>query len=256
MIPEAMEALHNADVIVGYKTYIALIRDMFPSKMLISKGMRQETERCKIAIEYALAGKKVALISSGDSGIYGMAGLALELCKEEGIRVKLPRGDNSEIANETSERSLVLRVIPGVSALNAAASILGAPIMHDFATISLSDHLTPWELIERRIRLAAEGDFVIILYNPRSLTRPHLLEKALSIIKTYRSLHTPVGIVWKAMREGQKSLICSLDSIPVDEVDMHSTVIIGNSQTYVWNDLMITPRGYPLSNLESNRKGG
>jgi precorrin-3B C17-methyltransferase len=240
MIPEAMEALKTADIIVGYKTYISLIRYLFPSKTFISKGMRQEVERCRIAIEKALEGKDVALVSSGDAGIYGMAGLVLELCKESGISVA------RESVNKESCNSIEIRIIPGVSALNAAASILGAPIMHDFASISLSDHLTPWELIERRIQLASEGDFIVVLYNPRSATRPHLLERAISILKEYRSPDTPVGIVWRAMRDGQRSLICTLDTVPTEEVDMHSVIIVGNSQTYVWNGWMITPRGYKI----------
>lgn len=241
MIPEAMEALRNAEVIIGYKTYIALIKDLFPDKTFISKGMRQETERCRLAIEHALSGKAVALISSGDAGIYGMAGLALELCKKQGIRVR-----TAEEEDVGSGKTVMIRIIPGVSALTAAASILGAPIMHDFAVVSLSDHLTPWDLIERRLELASEGDFVIVLYNPRSSTRPHLLSRAIAIIGKYRSPDTPVGIVWRAMREGQRSVICSLESIPVEDVDMHSIIIIGNRQTYVWNNLMITPRGYRL----------
>ncbi|MEJ5299970.1 MAG: precorrin-3B C(17)-methyltransferase [Thermodesulforhabdaceae bacterium] len=240
MIPEAMDALKSADIIVGYKTYISLIRHLFPSKTFISKGMRQEVERCRIAIEKALEGKDVALVSSGDAGIYGMAGLVLELCKESGILAA------RESINKENCKSIEVRIIPGVSALNAASSILGAPIMHDFASISLSDHLTPWELIEKRINLASEGDFIIVLYNPRSATRPHLLEKAISVIKTHRSPETPVGIIWRAMREGQKSLVCSLDTIPIEDVDMHSVIIVGNSQTYVWNGWMITPRGYKI----------
>ncbi|MCX7822843.1 MAG: precorrin-3B C(17)-methyltransferase [Syntrophobacterales bacterium] len=244
MIPEAFEALQKAEIIVGYRTYIYLIKDLFPSKTFVSKGMRQETERCRIAIEHALSGKTVALISSGDAGIYGMAGLALELCKQADISVRFKDTETSEVEN-----SIALRIIPGVSALNIAASILGAPIMHDFAVVSLSDHLTPWELITKRLHLASQGDFVIILYNPRSATRPHLLEKAITIIKEHRSSDTPVGIVWRAAREGQRSLVCSLASIPIEEVDMHSVIIVGNSQTYVWNNLMVTPRGYPLEKL-------
>lgn len=252
MIPEAMEALRSADVIVGYKTYVSLIKDVFPSKVFISKGMRQEVERCRIAIDTALSGARVALISSGDAGIYGMAGLVLELCKEDGIPIELEQNNYAPNSPSEGNSRLKIRIIPGVSALNAAASILGAPIMHDFASISLSDYLTPWELIEKRLALASEADFIIVLYNPRSATRPHVLERAVDVIKKHKPPVTPVGIVWRAMREGQKALICSLESIPFEEVDMHSVVIVGNSQTYVWNGLMITPRGYRLRRSEKD----
>lgn len=271
MIPEAMEALRQADIIVGYKTYVSLIKDMFPSKTFISKGMRQEVERCRIALEKARSGAKVALISSGDAGIYGMAGLALELCKEDKIQIALEHGNShvgathaSLLQTENVSQNQVgadfkasptiirIRIIPGVSALNAAASLLGAPIMHDFASISLSDHLTPWELIEKRLDLASQGDFIIALYNPRSATRPHLLELAIGIIKKHKPPTTPVGIVWRAMRKAQKVLVCNLDSVPFEAVDMHSVVIVGNSQTYIWKGLMITPRGYHVRKIEKD----
>ncbi len=237
MIPVSRKALEEAEIIVGYRTYIQLIQPFFPSKEFISKGMHQETERCIVALDKAREGKKVALISSGDAGIYGMAGLALEICKKENIEV---------YPEDEGKGQILLKILPGVSAVNAVSAILGAPLMHDFASISLSDHLTPWNLIEKRIRLASEGDFVIALYNPRSKTRPHLLEKAIEIILRHREKTTPVGIVWNAMRENQRKLITSLEKIPAEEVNMHSTLIIGNSQTYVWNGWMITPRGYHL----------
>ncbi len=243
MAPEARGALERAELIVGYKTYIRLVRELFPEKEYVSRGMRQEVERCRLALEAAQEGRHVALVSSGDAGVYGMAGLVLELCRVEGIAVSPPR----VTPVENGESSIMVTIIPGISAINAAASRLGAPLMHDFASISLSDHLTPWEVIERRIRCASEGDFVIALYNPRSATRPHLLEQAVRLIGMYREGTTPVGIVWRAMREGERVLLCALDRIPYDEVDMHATLIVGNSRTYLWRGWMITPRGYRVT---------
>jgi precorrin-3B C17-methyltransferase len=209
---------------------------MLAGKTVISSGMRKEVERCRTAIDHALSGRSVALVSSGDAGIYGMAGLVLDICRERELAV-------SEW-NEGGEADFYLRIIPGIPSFNAAASLAGAPLMHDFAAISLSDHLTPWEIIEKRLAAAAEADFVLAIYNPRSHSRPDLLERARQIILRYRSAETPVAVVRRAMREGQWKCVTALGRLPIDEVDMQSLVIVGNSRTYVWKGWMVTPRGY------------
>ncbi|NLI83226.1 MAG: precorrin-3B C(17)-methyltransferase [Deltaproteobacteria bacterium] len=238
IIPEALGALLSAEVVLGYKTYLQLISDLLEGKQVVSSGMRKELERCDHAIALAVEGKRVALVSSGDAGIYGMAGLVLDLCCRKGLTVARPKNGND------AEEDLELEIIPGVPAFNAAASLVGAPLMHDFAAVSLSDHLTPWEWIEKRLMAAASADFVLALYNPRSKTRPDLLETATNILLKYRGPQTPVAIVRRAMREGEQVLLTSLGSIPFEEVDMQTMVIVGNSRTYVWRGWMITPRGY------------
>jgi precorrin-3B C17-methyltransferase len=240
---EALEALKAAEVVLGYKTYLVLVKELLLDKSVISSGMRKEVERCREAIDYALAGRNVALVSSGDAGIYGMAGLVLDICRQRRIDVweweKVQGAPNSGAAP-----AFVLRVIPGIAAFNAAASILGAPLMHDFAAVSLSDHLTPWEVIEKRLGAAAEADFVLALYNPRSKSRPDLLQRAVEILLRFRSAQTPVGIVRGATRQNQWKRLATLGDLPVEQVDMQSMVIVGNSRTYVWNGWMVTPRGY------------
>jgi precorrin-3B C17-methyltransferase len=238
MTPAAREALLRAEVVVGYKVYLDLVADLIGEKLLVSSGMRKEIERCDVAIEYALAGKEVALVSSGDAGIYGMAGLVFDLCRRKGLRVARsgPSLDN--------EADLTVEVLPGIPAFNAAASLVGAPLMHDFAAVSLSDHLTPWEVIVKRLSAAAEADFVLAIYNPRSKTRPNLLDEARKTLLQHRPPETPVAIVRRAMREGQWTHLTTLGGIPLEEVDMQSILIVGNSQTYVWEGHMVTPRGY------------
>jgi precorrin-3B C17-methyltransferase len=224
MTLEAIKALEDSEVIVGYKTYINLATEFIKDKEIIQNGMRQEIDRCRQAVEEAKKGKKVAVISSGDSGIYGMAGLILELItKEEDIKVK---------------------IIPGVTASIGAAAILGAPIMHDFCHISLSDLLTPWEVIEERIKCAAKADFVICLYNPRSKGRSGHLERAFDLMKEYKNPTTPVGIVKNVGREGESKTIFKFKDINYEMVDMTTIVIIGNKSTFIHDDIMITPRGY------------
>ena len=225
MTIEAARAIKECDIIVGYKVYIELIKELIDGKEIISSGMRKEIERCKMVLDLAKEGKKVALISSGDAGIYGMAGPLLELASKE---------------NEAIE----VVVIPGVTAANAAAAALGSPVMHDTARISLSDLLTPWKVIEKRLELASEGDFILTLYNPRSKGRPDYIVKARDISLKYRKEDTPVGIVKNAGRNGEKKIITTLKDMPIEEIDMFSTVIIGNSNTYVNGDKIITPRGY------------
>jgi len=248
MTPEALQALKNADVVAGYKTYLQLIEDLIQDKKVLSSGMKREVDRCQAAIDHALRGRSVALVSSGDAGIYGMAGLVFDLCRERGCKVLRPtpgeKRKQTSIAGTTREEGFTIDVIPGVAAFNASASLLGAPLMHDFASVSLSDLLTPRELIEKRLHAAAAADFVIALYNPRSKSRPHLLDRAREILLRYRPPEAPVGIVGRAMREGQRVLVTTLKDLPAEEVDMQSMVIVGNSQTYVWDGWMVTPRGY------------
>lgn len=225
MTLEAVEAIKNSDVIVGYKTYIRLIEDMISDKEVVENGMRKEIDRCKMAVEIAKCGKNVAVVSSGDSGIYGMAGLILELVAKE-------------------ESDIEVKVVPGVTASIAAASVLGAPIMHDFCHISLSDLLTPWEVIEKRLRLAAEADFVVCLYNPRSKGRSEHLSKAFEIMGEFKDKDTPVGIVKDAGRENEEKYICTFETMNFEIVDMTTMVIVGNKSTFIKDNKMITPRGY------------
>ncbi|WP_326909663.1 precorrin-3B C(17)-methyltransferase [Sedimentibacter sp. MB31-C6] len=221
MTYKAMETIEQSDVIVGYKTYINLIEDLLKEKEVISNGMKQEIDRVKKAIEISKTGKTVSVISSGDAGVYGMAGLILELSEDEEVRI-----------------------VSGVTASTAAAAVLGAPLMHDFCHISLSDLLTPLDLIYKRVALAAEGDFVICIYNPRSKGRPDYLKNAFEIMSKYKSNSTPVGIVKNACRENQEVQICTMDTIDYETVDMLSIVIVGNSSTYIKNNKIITKRGY------------
>lgn len=227
MTLRASEIIENADVVAGYTTYIKLLEKSFKLKDVFVSGMRKETERCRGALGLALDGKTVALVSSGDSGVYGMAGLMIEIIEKSGERVDF-------------------EVIPGVTSATASAAILGAPLMHDFATISLSDLLTGHELINKRIEAAASADFVICLYNPKSRTRVSGLAEARDIIMKYRPGTTPVGIVKDAMREGGSSVITDLEHMLGHETDMTTTVIIGNSETFVSGGKMITPRGYGI----------
>jgi precorrin-3B C17-methyltransferase len=220
----AADIIKECNVIVGYKTYIDLVAPMIEGKDIIQNGMRSEIERVKLAISAAEDDKnKVAIISSGDSGIYGMAGLAYKLCEGKDIEIE---------------------VIPGITAASAAASVLGAPLMHDYCSISLSDLLTPYELIEKRVKLAAAGDFVIALYNPRSRGRESYLQNMIDIIKQSRGEDTPVSLVKSALRDGQEVHVSTLGEFDCTLADMRSIVIIGNSNTYVKDGKMITPRGY------------
>lgn len=225
----ALRAIDDSQVVIGYNTYIELIRDLIKEKEVFSFSMTQEIERAKMAVELALGGKRVAIISGGDPGIYGMAGPVLEILKTK---------------NEGHSFNTTLEIIPGISALNACASRLGAPLMNDFSVISLSDRLTEWSEIEKRLELSAMGDFVTVLYNPRSRGRQEHIKRARDIFLKYRSAETPVGIVKAVMRPAEKVIITTLKDMLNHEIDMQSTVIIGNSRTYVWNNLMITPRGY------------
>ena len=219
----AEHAMLQSDLIIGYKTYTALMKPFFPDKQFIENGMRQETERVRLALEYAQT-QTVSLICSGDPELYGMAALAYEYLAEY---------PNTEI-----------EIVPGITAAFSGGAVLGAPLTHDTALISLSDLLTPMEKIERRLRCAAEGDFVIVLYNPSSRQRADYLQKACDIILQFRSPQTVCGYVQNIGRDGESSTICSLSELRNAQVDMFTTVYIGNSETKVIAGKMVTPRGY------------
>lgn len=228
--PRAYQAIRQAGVVVGYKTYIRLIASLLsPAQEIISTGMTREVERCREAIRRAQDGKTVVLVSSGDPGVYGMAGLVLEMLEREGLL-----------------DALEVEVIPGITSATAAAAKLGAPLMHDFAVISLSDLLTPWALIEKRLSLAARGDFVLVLYNPASNKRTGQLARAREIILSHKSPDTPVGIVRNACREGETLVVTDLEHLPEHAVDMLSIVIVGNRDTRRAGRFLVTPRGYRL----------
>ena len=227
MTEEAVTALKEAEVVVGYKTYTHLVKPLVGDKEVIKTGMRKEVERCHLAIELAQEGKNVAMVCSGDAGIYGMAGLILEIVTKEKLDIQV-------------------RVVPGITASIAAASLLGAPLMHDFCHISLSDLLTPWEVIEKRIKAAAEADFVICFYNPRSLGREGHLARAFELMAPFKAATTPIGVVKAAARKKEEKWITTFGEMEFDRVDMTSLVIVGNKTTYVQDGLMITPRGYVL----------
>jgi len=222
---KAREAISNSEVVVGYKSYIKLIEPYLGEKEVIASGMGAEVERVKMAISLAKEGRIVSLVSSGDTGIYGMAGLVGEILGEQGGNIDV-------------------EVIPGVPLLVASATLLGAPISGDFVSISLSDYLVPWEEITQRLELAAEGNFVIVLYNPKSQKRQRQLAQAREIILKYRSPSTPVGIATNAYREEQEVLITDLEHMLDYEIGMNTTIIVGNSTTFTLGGWMVTPRGY------------
>jgi precorrin-3B C17-methyltransferase len=224
MTQEAMQVLEASDVIIGYTVYLKLLGERFGCKELLSTPMRQERERCQMCFEKAREGKKVALICSGDAGVYGMAGLMYELSEEW--------------------PDIEIKVIPGVTAATGGAAVLGAPLIHDFALISLSDLLTPWEKIEKRLLLASEADFVICLYNQGSHKRADYLEKACDLMLRYKAPETVCGIVSQIGRDGETSRTMTLAELRNTKVDMFTTVFIGNSQTKEIRDHMVTPRGY------------
>ena len=232
----AREAVEKADAVAGYTTYLDLIRPLISGKKIIASGMKKEVERVWSAVRTALSGTSCALVASGDPGVYALAGLAFELCRENGI------GLSEE--NSAEGRGIRVEVVPGIPALCSGAALLGAPLVHDFAAISLSDLLTPWETIEKRLAAAAEADFVIVLYNPRSKKRTWQLERAREIVSKSRPPETPVGIVTGAMRENQSVTLTTLVDLDPDMADMQTTVFIGNSRTFVFENKMVTPRGY------------
>jgi len=227
MTPRAVDALMKCSYIIGYTAYIDLIMDAFPGKRFITTGMKREVERCALALKKAEEGFITGLVSGGDSGIYGMAGLMLEVVSRE-------------------KSGVSVEIIPGITAASAAAAVLGAPLMHDFAVISLSDCLTPWDAILKRIRSAASSDFVVCFYNPRSRSRTMHIAAAREELLKHRANSTPVGIVRNAGREGEAFVITDLERMLDFDMDMFSTVVVGNSRTIVLNGRMVTPRGYEI----------
>ena len=223
MTLRAKEAIEESNIVVGYNKYIDMIKPLVENKELFSTGMRGEEARCRKALELSKEDNTVALISTGDSGIYGMAGLILQMQKDENVEI-----------------------ITGVTASSAAGSVVGAPLMHDNCNIRLSDLMTPYELIKKRVRNAADADMIISLYNPRSKGRPHYLREAIEIIKEYRDLNTPVAVVRHALRDGQEYKLFNLENFDEEVVDMFSIVIVGNSQSFVKEGKFITPRGYDV----------
>ena len=224
MTQAARAALMESEIIVGYDLYVELIKSLIEGKTVLSTPMKQEVARCRMALEHALEGRTVAMVCSGDAGVYGMAGIVMEVASEH------PEVD--------------IEVVSGITAAVSSAAVLGAPLIHDFAIISLSDLLTPWEKIEKRLRLAAEADFVICLYNPSSMKRKDYLRKACDIILEHQSPMTECGYVRNIGRDGESAVLCRLEDLREASVDMFTTVIIGNSQTKQLNGRLVTPRGY------------
>lgn len=224
MTERADEALRECDLIVGYSVYVDLVRDRYPEKEYISTTMTKEVDRCNAALEAAKTGKTVAMICSGDSGIYGMAALVYEL-----------RGENAEPDIE---------VIPGLTAACSGAAILGAPLTHDFAVISLSDRLTKWETIEKRLTAAAQADFSIVIYNPRSKSRPEHLSRACDILLKELPAGRICGVAKNIGREGEIGFLTTLEGLKTADIDMFCTVFIGNSMSREIDGKMVTPRGY------------
>lgn len=226
MTGEALSVLEQADVIIGYTVYLQLLGERFQGKEMMSTPMRQETERCRLAFEEAKKGKKAALICSGDAGIYGMASLMYEIGK--------------------SYSEIELEVIPGITAASSGAAVLGAPLNHDFCVISLSDLLTPWEKIEKRLIAAAEGDFAIAIYNPSSHKRKDYLQRACDILLEFLEEERACGYVQNIGREGTKAVTCTLKELRDKEVNMFTTVFIGNAGSEIINNKLITKRGYQI----------
>lgn len=225
MTPQARNAIEESDVVVGYHLYVELVKDLTEGKEVKSTAMKQEVDRCKMALESALEGKTVAFVCSGDAGVYGMAGVM------------------AEVAEAHPEVEIV--TIPGITAACSGAAVLGAPLIHDFAVISLSDLLTPWEKIEKRLKLAAEADFCVVLYNPKSKKRYDYIDKAAEIMSSSKSWDTPCGYVKNIGRDGECGTVCTMkELLNNDDIDMFTTVFIGNSATKVINGKMVTPRGY------------
>ena len=233
--PRARRALERADVIVGYALYLDLVRAWLPEADYRPSPIGSEVERTREALALAAEHAQVALVGSGDAGIYGLAGLAHELCAT---------------CDWGGRRPPAIEVIPGTTAATAAAALLGAPLGHDFAAVSLSDLLTPWEVIARRLEAVAAADFVVALYNPASRRRRRQLDEARAILLRHRSPQTPVGIVTDASRAGERVTVTDLASLPACRVDMLSIVIVGNSQTRVHDGRMVTPRGYEVLRAE------
>ncbi|BDT68973.1 siroheme synthase [Comamonadaceae bacterium OS-1] len=229
MTQRAREAIAEADVVVGYSTYIKLVADLLEGKEVIRKGMTEELDRAVNALDRAREGKKVALISSGDAGVYGMAGPTYEVLFQAGW---------------TPESDIAVEVVPGASAINACAALVGAPLTHDFCSISLSDLLTPWPVIARRLDAVAAADFVVALYNPKSGRRTQQIVQAQALFLRHRRPDTPVAVVKSAYRRRERIEFTTLDKMSDCDIGMLTTVLIGNSHTFIQHGLMVTPRGY------------
>ena len=227
MTAKCIDVIEKADIITGYTTYVEMLKEFFPDKTYLATPMMQEVKRCRMAVEEAMKDQTVAMVSSGDSGIYGMAGIIYQVAEEMGADIEI-------------------ETVPGVTAASAAASVLGAPLMHDFAVISLSDLLTPWETIEKRLRAAAMGDLCVCIYNPSSKKRAGYLRRACEILMEEKSPDTVCGAVKNIGREGEESQVMTLGELSGYEADMFTTVFVGNSQTMELSGAMVTPRGYRL----------
>lgn len=222
---QAKKALENSDVIIGYTVYAELVKPVFPGKEYLTTGMTKEIERCRLCYEEAAKGKTVALVCSGDAGVYGMASPMYEL---------LPEYENTE-----------LEVVPGITAANSGAAVLGAPLNHDYCVISLSDLLTPWETIEKRIKAAIAGDFAIAIYNPSSHKRKDYLMKTCDImLESGASPDRACGYVENIGREGQNATVCTLSELREAQVNMFTTVFVGNSMSFIQDNKLVTKRGY------------
>lgn len=239
MTGRARAAIAEADTIIGYVTYIKLVADLIEGKEVIRKSMTEELDRAIEALARARAGKKVALVSSGDAGVYGMAGPTYEVLFEAGW---------------TPDSGIEVEIVPGASALNSCAARVGAPLTHDFCAISLSDLLTPWPVIARRLDAVAQADFVVALYNPKSGRRTQQIVQAQQLFLRHRRPDTPVAIVKSAYRRREQISFTTLDQMAEADIGMLSTVLIGNSQTFVREGLMVTPRGY--ANKYALEEGG
>ena len=225
----ARAAIAEADTVIGYATYIRLVADLIKGKEVIKKAMAEELDRAIEALDRARQGKKVALISSGDAGVYGMAGPTFEVLFQAGW---------------TPDSDVAVEIVPGASALNTCAALVGAPLTHDFCAISLSDLLTPWPTIARRLDAVAYSDFVVALYNPKSGRRTGQILEAQRLFLRHRDPQTPVAVVKSAYRPKQRIEFTTLEKMHEADIGMLTTVLIGNSNTYVKHGLMITPRGY------------
>ena len=219
--------IRESSVIAGYKLYLEHVQHLIAGKKIVSSGMRKEKDRCGEAVRLAQGGETVALISSGDSGIYGMAGLAIEMA-------------------QSADADIDIEIVPGITAASAAAAKLGAPLMLDFASISLSDLLVPWEVITQRLEAVAAADLVVVLYNPKSKKRTSQIQKAMEIFRKYRQPETPVGVCTAIGSEEEKTEIGTLDNFLGMDINMRSIVIIGNTTTCIIDGKMVTPRGYSV----------
>jgi precorrin-3B C17-methyltransferase len=233
MTAQALEAIRRAEVVIGYDGYFAGIADLVADKECLALPLTREADRARLAVEHLRAGRTVCVISSGDPGIYAMAGLVLECAAGEDDIV----------------------IVPGVSAVNAAAALLGAPLGHDFAVVSLSDLLTPWDVIERRLRAAAEADFVLALLNPKSRRRDWQYRRAQEVLARHRAPETPVGVVRNAYRPGQAVEVTTVGRMGEAAVDMFTTVIVGSSHTRRFGNVVVTPRGYEVRGRRDDGTG-